>query len=139
MEIQKKVKLSSRFFASLIDYLVIISFYVFFLLKYGEQNTDGEYTVHGLKSLIPFLFWFIYIVGIESAFNATVGHFILGLKVIKPDNSRISFSDSLKRHLLDIIDFSFFGIPAIVTIKNTPLNQRIGDLWAKTIVVYDKE
>ena len=29
----------------------------------------------------------------------------------------------------------FFGLVGIITIKNTDKNQRVGDLWAKTIVV----
>ena len=42
---------------------------------------------------------------------------------------------SFKRHLLDPIDMSMFGLIAIIIIKNTNYNQRLGDLWAKTIVV----
>jgi uncharacterized RDD family membrane protein YckC len=30
----------------------------------------------------------------------------------------------------------FFGLIAILTIKNTEKNQRLGDLWAKTVVVH---
>ena len=41
----------------------------------------------------------------------------------------------MKRHLLDPIDLLFYGIPAIITIKNTEKHQRLGDLWAKTIVI----
>jgi uncharacterized RDD family membrane protein YckC len=76
---------------------------------------------------------------IEDIFSATVGHFVMGLKVVKDDNSRIDFVDSIKRHLLDPFDIFPFGIPAMISIKNSALNQRLGDLWAKTIVINDKE
>jgi predicted RNA-binding Zn-ribbon protein involved in translation (DUF1610 family) len=55
--------------------------------------------------------------------------------VVSKFGCRISFSQAFKRHLLDFLDYSFFGLVAVVTIKNTPDHQRIGDLWAKTIVI----
>lgn len=139
MEPRQNAKLRMRIFATLIDYIVFGCLFFFFITKYGEPNTHGGHTVTGLKAFIPLLFWLIYFVLIESSISATAGHFILGLKVTKVDNNRIRIVDSLKRHFLDPIDFFFFGIPAIITIRNTPLNQRIGDLFAKTIVVNDKE
>ena len=139
METQEKSKLSNRFIASLIDYIVIGLFFMVYVHIYGQQNETGGYSVHGLKALIPLVFWFVYLIVIESIFSATAGHFIMGIKVVRIDFSRINFTDSLKRHLLDLIDFNFFGIPAIISIKNTTLNQRLGDLWAKTIVINDKE
>jgi uncharacterized RDD family membrane protein YckC len=37
--------------------------------------------------------------------------------------------------LIDPVDFFIYAIPAIIAIKNTDKKQRLGDLWAKTIVV----
>jgi uncharacterized RDD family membrane protein YckC len=37
--------------------------------------------------------------------------------------------------LLDPVDFFFYGIPALVAISKTEKHQRLGDLWAETIVV----
>jgi uncharacterized RDD family membrane protein YckC len=139
METHDRASLKNRIFATLIDYIVIGSFFTFIVYYYGEPNENGGYSLYGAKALIPIAFWFIYLIVIESNFNATAGHYLLGLKVKRIDNDEIDFIDSLKRHLLDPIDFYFLGIPAIICIKNTALNQRIGDLWAKTIVVNDKE
>ena len=47
----------------------------------------------------------------------------------------IGFIEALKRHLLDPIDILVYGIPAIITIKNSEKHQRIGDKWAKTFVI----
>ena len=65
---------------------------------------------------------------------------MVGLRAIPLDGTirKLTFLESFKRHLLDPIDFCFFGIVAIITIKNTVKNQRVGDLWAKTIVVSSK-
>jgi len=139
MATRQQSNLGNRFFASLIDYIVIGCFFLIYAYKFGEANEEGGYTVYGFKALIPLGFWFLYLIVIESVFNATVGHFVLGLKVIRTDYGRIDVIHSLKRHLIDPIDFSFFGIPAMICIKNTELNQRLGDLWAKTIIINDKE
>lgn len=138
MEIQKS-SLGNRFFASLIDYLVIGCVFMIYVYKFGEPDNEGSYTVHGLKALVPLGFWFVYLIVIEGIFSATAGHFIMGLKVVKTDNNRVGITDSIKRHLLDPIDIFPFGIPAIISIKNSVLNQRLGDLWAKTIVINDIE
>ena len=139
METQQKASLGKRFIASFIDYLAIGCFFMMYTYKFGVPNEDGGYTVSGLKVFVPLIFWFIYLVIIETLINATLGHFILGMKVVKIDNSRIDFTKALKRHLVDPIDFFLLGIPAMICINNTALNQRIGDLWAKTIVINDKD
>jgi len=133
-----KASLGKRYLASFIDYAVLCCLFLVYIYSFGEQNEDGEYVVNGLAALIPLAFWFLYLVMIEGLCNATIGHFILGLKVIKVDNSRFNISDSFKRHLMDPIDFCLFGVPAIISIKNTTLNQRLGDLFAKTIVIEEK-
>src|ERR1035437_317370 len=112
METQEKGSLGNRFFATLVDYMVIGCFFMVYVYSYGEPNDTGGYTVHGLKTLTPIGFWFVYLIGVESLLSATLGHFFLGLKVVKIDNRRIGFNESLKRHMIDLIDFIFFGVPA---------------------------
>ncbi len=53
----------------------------------------------------------------------------------KGSNLKPTFGQSFKRHLLDPIDMFFFGLIGILTIKNSVKNQRLGDMWAKTIVM----
>jgi uncharacterized RDD family membrane protein YckC len=88
-------------------------------------------------AFIPIIFWFVYLIVIEIVLNATLGHYIMGLKVVKINHEMIDFKDSVKRHLLDPVDFLLLGIPAMISIKKTPLNQRLGDLWANTIIVLE--
>ncbi|WP_394335734.1 RDD family protein [Flavobacterium cyanobacteriorum] len=58
------------------------------------------------------------------------------LKPLHAENrNKPTFFQSLKRHVLDPVDMFPFGLIAIITIKNTDKHQRLGDLWAKTIVV----
>ena len=42
---------------------------------------------------------------------------------------------AFKRHLVDPIDFLIWGLSAAIAIKNSDKHQRLGDMWAKTIVV----
>jgi len=137
MEDHKHSSLSKRIFATLIDYIVVLTFFFLYIIKFGEPNENGSYTIYGLQNLIPLGFWFIYLIVFESIFEASIGHYILGLKVIKCDGGRIDLIDSILRHIIDPIDFLPIGIPAIICIENTPLHQRLGDLCAKTIVVKD--
>ena len=136
-----KPYLSKRIIATIIDYGIYYLFFFIFIGFFGEDNGEGGKHVTGLLSLVPILVWFIYFVLFEATFYATLGHQLFELEVRNIDGSKIDFTQALRRRLLDFIDICMFGIPAIVAIKNTDHNQRLGDLWAKTkiIKVQDKK
>ena len=132
----EKTNLGKRFLAGFIDYSIISIFFFAFVYSFGSPNDEGGYSVTGFLALIPFIFWFSFTVLLETFFGATIGNSIVGLKpksLIK-NSGEITLSQSLKRHLLDPIDMFPFGLIGIMTIKNTDRNQRLGDIWAKTIV-----
>ena len=140
-----KPLIGKRIIAGLIDYAIIYGFFIIFILIFGEQNETGEYSVNGIKSLVPVLFWVLMTIGIEQLMGETLGNSLVGLKPIsikqnlnstfKTSNTKPTFGQSFKRHLLDPIDMFFFGLIGILTIKNSEKNQRLGDMWAKTIVI----
>ena len=135
-EYRTKPNLLKRFIAGLIDYLLVYGFFFAFVYAFGEPNNEGGYSVTGILSLIPFVFWFLIIVLTEVFLGATLGNALVGLKPqsLTKSNGELSLSQSIKRHLFDPIDMFPFGLIAIITIKNTDRNQRLGDIWAKTIV-----
>ncbi|MGZ9676574.1 RDD family protein [Flavobacterium sp. GNP001] len=135
-EYRTKPNLLKRFIAGLIDYLLVYGFFFAFVYAFGEPNNEGGYSVTGILSLIPFVFWFLIIVFTEVFLGATLGNALVGLKPqsLTKSNGELSLSQSIKRHLFDPIDMFPFGLVAIITIKNTDRNQRLGDIWAKTIV-----
>jgi uncharacterized RDD family membrane protein YckC len=137
LEIKTESNIGNRFVAGLVDYIIIYGFTFFLSYTIGEPNNEGGTSLSGLPALIPIIFWLIMTVGLESGLGATIGNSLVGLKAIPKNgtNRKLTFSESFKRHLLDPIDMFFFGLVAIITIKNTEMNQRIGDLWARTIVV----
>lgn len=140
MNINNKPYIGKRFIAGFIDYLIIYGFTFFLVFTIGEPNDEGGYSLNGLPALIPIIFWLILTVGLESGFGGTIGNTVVGLKAIPVSgiNRKLAFGESLKRHLIDPIDMFFFGLIAMITIKNTEKHQRVGDMWAKTIVVSTK-
>ncbi len=137
LELKTKANLGKRMSAGLIDYGMTSIFNVGMFYFYGE-SIEGGYTLTGYPFLIVILFWAFITIGIEQFFGVTLGNYMSDLKAISTNNyneSRISLGQSVKRHLVAIIDFSFFGLIGILLIKNTELNQRLGDIWAKTVVI----
>jgi len=133
--------IGNRFLAGLVDYIIIWTFTFVMLKTLGVQNSEGTYELNGLPALIPMIFWGIMTIGSEQLFGVTLGNYTMDLKPISINGiqQNLTFSQSLKRHLLDPIDMSLFGLIGIITIKNTEKNQRLGDLWAKTIVLNVKK
>ena len=108
----------------------------FYVFIFGSNNDEGVYSVSGIKALPVVLFWVLYFCVIESSLNATLGNYLVNLKPVdlKTENN-VTFKQSLLRHLVDPIDMFFFGIVAIIIIKNSDESQRLGDLLAKTKVI----
>jgi len=139
MNLIYKTNLKKRIIATLIDYAIISIITYLYIELLGDDTPDGSKEVNGLLTLPIFIFWFLYFVVIETFYSATLGHQALYLKVVTVDRKVIGFSQALKRRLLDPIDIIIYGIPAIITIKNTDKHQRLGDLWAKTIIIDTKD
>jgi len=91
--------------------------------------------INFVREVYQSIFWFIYFVGIESIYGATLGHQGLSLKVVTASRKETDWTQTLKRRLIDPIDIMMWGIPAIIAISNTDKHQRLGDLWANTLVV----
>lgn len=133
--VEPKRYIKLRIIATLIDYGIY--FTVFFVYCYclGTVNNEGTYEVNGLLAMpLPSL-WFLYFVVLEAANQATPGHDLCKLIVVKANGEKISLSNSLKRHIVDPIDIFFYGIPALICIYKTPKFQRLGDMLADTVVV----
>ena len=139
MTFKYKTNLKKRIIATLIDYaLFLIPTYIY-IMYFGQDNNEGGRTVNGIMTLPILIAWIIYFVVIEACYGATLAHQGLYLKVFTVDRKEIEWTQALKRHLLDPIDILFYGIPAIIAIKNSDKHQRLGDMWANTIVIDTKD
>jgi uncharacterized RDD family membrane protein YckC len=139
--IRTEPNLGRRILTGLIDYTVIYGLAIVLVVTLGEPNAEGTYELTGVPAMIPIVFWLFMTVGLEVWFGGTLGNTVVGLKAIprSGQNRNLTFGQSFKRHFLDPVDMCFFGLAGIITIKNTEQNQRVGDLWAKTIVVRIKD
>lgn len=121
------VGVGMRFLALLIDGIIIGV--VAGLLSFIFRNAPG---LSG--SLIGVLAIAYYIV-MEATQGATLGKMALGLRVVKEDGSPISWSESVIRNLLRIIDGLFAYLVGAILIWTSPLKQRLGDRVAHTVVI----
>ena len=132
----KKASLIERILSGVIDYFLIFGFIGILLFYYGEENSisEGGKSLNGLPALAVIIFWFVITILSDYLFGQTIGNYFLGIKPVPKTNNhnRLTFTESIKRHLFDWIDLSFVGI---ILIAVTEDKQRLGDLWAKTIVI----
>jgi uncharacterized RDD family membrane protein YckC len=133
VEYKKYIKL--RIFATLIDYTIYVIVFCLYVYCFGTKTDTGGSEVEGMRALPIFVFWFLYFMGTEAINGATPGHDICGLTVVKANGEKITFGDAFKRRIVDCFEIVPYGIPALICINNTPKYQRIGDLWANTVVV----
>jgi uncharacterized RDD family membrane protein YckC len=124
-----------RVVAGLIDYILIFGATYAYLKEFGQATEEG-YMITGLPALFPIVIWLSLTVILEQVLGATIGNGIAGLKpgVLHRPEKKISFGQSFLRHLADPLDMFFFGLVGVLTINNSVNKQRLGDIWAGTVV-----
>jgi uncharacterized RDD family membrane protein YckC len=136
-----------RAMAALLDSLLVCVLWYYFIEFWGHADTGGSLTsatvggtkaVTGAPALGLMVLTAFYWVIPEWILGATLGKLTFGLRVRTVAGQPISFGQSLKRNLLRLADFFPFYLTGFLVAKLTPNHQRIGDLWAKTIVVTNK-
>ena len=132
-------KISKRVIASFVDYFLFALAYAFVLLSFGHEETmdNGQRTIEleGWLNIIPVILWIVTFPVMESFEGKTLGKKIMKLQVVKINGTAYSLLDSSKRRLCDWIDFSFLGLVGFLIASNSSLRQRLGDLWAGTVIV----
>jgi uncharacterized RDD family membrane protein YckC len=130
--------------AFFIDFFVISLFFMAIALglglAFGTQNPNDVNTIDFSPSLgiglILFYFFLVifYPAFTEYKYQSTLGHSIVGLKVVRIDGSKMTFSTALKRRLPDMIELYLFPLALILNLA-TDGYRRLGDLWAGTVVI----
>jgi uncharacterized RDD family membrane protein YckC len=133
--VEPKRYLRLRIQATLIDYGIFFILLYIYTSGMGQPKSDGGSEVTGWPVLLVPTFWFIYFVVLEAFNGATPGHDICKLTVVKANAEKLTLGDAFKRRIIDLIDIFFYAIPALICICNTPKFQRLGDLFAGTVVV----
>ena len=71
----------------------------------------------------------------EGMYGASLGKLLCGLRVVSEAAQPIGISQAFKRSLAFYWDGLFFGVVGYLSMKESELNQRYGDHWAKTVVI----
>ena len=121
------VGVGPRFLALLIDAIIIGV--VGGILGVIFRNSPG------LSGGVTGLLALAYFIVLEATQGATLGKMALGLRVTRTDGAPISWTESIIRNLLRIIDGLFVYFIGAILIWTSPLKQRLGDRVAKTVVV----
>jgi uncharacterized RDD family membrane protein YckC len=131
----KAASLSIRVLAAILDSAVVSIAWYYIVRTWGDTGPEGDKLLTGTPALLLILataaFWILP----EWLLGATLGKWACDLRVTTSSGGTISFGQSLKRNVLRLLDFFPFYLTGFVTASLTPNRQRLGDLWAKTIVV----
>lgn len=131
-----------RAIAGVFDTVVILAIIGFWIPQAASLSFEW-------KSLISAAFWVgqsralitvfavmvIYYTVFETLLGFTPGKLIAQIKVVRQDGSKPGIGGALLRNLLRLVDLQLFGLVGALFIWKTPLQQRCGDLAAKTLVV----
>ena len=144
---QKPASLGIRSVAAILDSVVISVVWYAVIRTWGEVDpasgsvlsvSFNDTTLTGAPALLLLVataaFWILP----EWLLGATLGKWACGLRVATFTGGTISFGQALKRNVLRIVDCFPFYLPGFITAKLTPRRQRLGDLWANTIVIPQK-
>jgi len=140
----KPAPLKLRVLAALIDISVVFAAWYFIISAWGETNPGGSFAtatvqndkaLTGMPAVLLFVgtgaFWILP----EWLVGASLGKWLCRLCVVSEQEQQISLQQSLKRNLLRLVDFFPFYLPGFLASWLTPKRQRLGDLWAKTLVI----
>lgn len=125
-----------RSLACVIDYSLYWALCFAYVYRFGNETGDG-YQVNGYGHVsLLFSAWLVWFPLSEFWFGKTFGKWTCDLRVVNVNGGPVSVGQSCLRRLLDPIDLGgLFGLVAFIVAKTNPLNQRVGDLVAKTRVI----
>jgi uncharacterized RDD family membrane protein YckC len=135
----KPAPLAHRVLAAILDSTFVFLGFFYIAWTFGDIRPNGERVLSGMPGLLLMLGMLAYWVLPEWLLGSTMGKWACDLQVTTLRGGNISFMQSLKRNLLRAIDFFPFYLTGFVTASLTPNRQRLGDLWANTIIVRKKD
>lgn len=124
-----------RALAAATDFIILFGGTLAYTRYFGVETDEG-YQVEGCGHVLILLaFYLVWLPLPEALVGQTLGKRFAGLRVVNLTGGSVGFSQSVVRHLFDVVDLFFFGLVGYVVAKSNPLHQRVGDLVAKTRVI----
>lgn len=96
------------------------------------HSNSTRLILHWLFSGILFFFYYLLM---EASLGATLGKLICGLRVLEVNGQSPSLGSIVIRNCLRLIDYPFAFLVATLSMESSPLNQRLGDKAANTLVI----
>ncbi|MFC1478819.1 RDD family protein [Candidatus Margulisiibacteriota bacterium] len=115
---------AERVLASLIDTGLFAAAFIILLAAKVAMPA-----VIGLLFVVALLYW----MGMEYFFQASIGKMFMKIKIVRLDEERLTFGDVVKRLLTRFLGDIY--LLAFLSCLFTHRHQRIGDLWARTLVI----
>ncbi len=141
------VGVGRRFFATVIDWIFALLWIIPLnqITKvvthdsFGTTFTSYRFELTGWRSVAAALITLFYYVLLEGLLGATVGKFLLGVRVVRADGTKMGWGGSVIRNVLRVVDLFPFFIPyllgSVMIWTGGTQKQRIGDRAADTVVV----
>ena len=120
-----------RLIAVFFDHLIALGL-VFLIVAFVPESLPT------VKAVLFFTIYLTYFFILEAIWSRTVGKYVQGLVVRKLDGTPCDFRAALIRSVLRVVEVNpllLGGIPAGLVITASPRKQRLGDLFAGTLVV----
>ncbi|NBW85882.1 MAG: RDD family protein [Planctomycetia bacterium] len=127
-----------RLVAFVIDVLVIMAAGVVLFIPFAVAGAVGTAFL-GFFLVAIFFLWWGYGAALETFNNGqTLGKLALGLRTVSQTGLSINVSQAILRNLVRAADIAPPFFPGLVAMACTRRLQRLGDLAAGTVVVYDR-
>ncbi len=135
----RHVGVGRRAIAQLIDIVFSLLWWVPFA-KIDHLSGGGYQLTWTIgRSVVPFIISAVYFVLMEGLIGATVGKFIVGVRVTAADGTAMGWGASATRNLLRVVDGFPYAIPylvgAVAIWTGGSTKRRLGDRAARTVVI----
>lgn len=94
----------------------------------------GRLSDNTLVSGLNLILWTTYFVWMTGTYGATAGKMMLGIKIVKVDGTKLSYSDALLREIISYLSF-FVLCLGYINIFFDDKKQSWHDKVAKTVVI----
>ncbi|MGY4647861.1 RDD family protein [Mycobacterium sp. URHB0021] len=134
-------QLPVRALSAMIDITVVFIGYIIGVLLWAATLLDFD---PALSGAVLILFTVLTVVGYPAVFEAatrgrSLGKMALGLRVVSDDGGPERFRQALFRALAGVVEiWTFAGGPAVICSLLSSRGQRIGDIFAGTVVISER-
>lgn len=137
--------LGRRFWALAVDVLLFFAIFVpvtrmvkgVWLMSASDHRWANGLFITDPLCILFLLLMLLYFVLLEGRLGATLGKWVLGLRVVGPEGGRPGLLRSAQRNLLRFVDgLPAFNLLGVLLILRSPERARFGDRVAGTRVIW---